>query len=76
MADWYRGHLRQQVSALMEKWQPVIGKEVSGWRIQKMKTKWGSCNISEKRILLNLELAKKIPRMLGIHSCSRAGASA
>lgn len=64
MADWYRGHLRQQVPALLEKWQPVIGKEVSGWRIQKMKTKWGSCNISEKRILLNLELAKKSPECL------------
>ncbi|GLU29624.1 SprT family zinc-dependent metalloprotease [Brucella sp. NBRC 12950] len=64
MSDWYRGHLRQQVSALLEKWQPVIGKEVNGWRIQKMKTKWGSCSISEKRILLNLELAKKSPECL------------
>ncbi|MBC8716801.1 SprT family zinc-dependent metalloprotease [Ochrobactrum sp. Marseille-Q0166] len=64
MADWFRGHLRQQVPALLEKWQPVIGREVNGWRIQKMKTKWGSCNISEKRILLNLELAKKSPECL------------
>ena len=64
MADWYRRHLRQQVPALLEKWQPVIGKEVSGWRIQKMKTKWGSCNISSKRILMNLELAKKHPECL------------
>ena len=27
--------------------------------MKKMKTKWGSCNIREKKIWLNLELAKK-----------------
>jgi predicted metal-dependent hydrolase len=64
MADWYRGHLRQQVPALLEKWQPVIGKEASSWRVQRMKTKWGSCSISSKRILINLELAKKPPECL------------
>ncbi|MBY3513729.1 M48 family metallopeptidase [Rhizobium laguerreae] len=64
MADWYRDHLRQHVPALLERWQPVIGKEVSGWRIQKMKTRWGSCNIASKRILVNLELAKKPPECL------------
>ncbi|NGO62475.1 M48 family metallopeptidase [Rhizobium daejeonense] len=64
MADWYRCHLREQVPALLDKWQPVIGKEASGWRIQKMKTRWGSCNIASKRILVNLELAKKPPECL------------
>ncbi|MCF7647437.1 M48 family metallopeptidase [Bacillus subtilis] len=49
---------------LLKKWQPIVGKEVNGWRIQKMKTKWGSCNTSTKRILLNLELAKKPPECL------------
>jgi predicted metal-dependent hydrolase len=29
-----------------------------------MKTKWGSCNISDKRIWLNLVLAKKPPECL------------
>jgi predicted metal-dependent hydrolase len=27
--------------------------------VKKMKTKWGTCNITAKRIWLNLELAKK-----------------
>ena len=49
---------------LLNKWQPIVGKEVSDWRVQKMKTKWGSCNISERRILINLELAKKSPECL------------
>lgn len=64
VADWYRTHLKQQVPILLKKWQPIVGKEINGWRIQKMKTKWGSCNISTKRILLNLELAKKPPECL------------
>ncbi len=29
-----------------------------------MKTKWGSCNIDQRRIWLNLELAKKPPECL------------
>lgn len=33
--------------------------------VKKMKTKWGSCNIGSKRILLNSELAKKPPECLG-----------
>lgn len=62
--SWYRERLKEVVPALLEKWQPVVGKRVSGWRVQKMKTKWGSCNIEAKRILLNLELAKKSPECL------------
>jgi len=29
-----------------------------------MKTRWGSCNIEQRRIWLNLELAKKPPEFL------------
>jgi predicted metal-dependent hydrolase len=44
---------------LIEKWQKVIGVQAHDWGIKQMKTKWGACNIAEKRIWLNLELAKK-----------------
>ncbi len=64
MNNWYREHLKQTVPELLEKWQPIVGKQVDAWRIQKMKTKWGSCNIENKRILINLELAKKSPECL------------
>ncbi|MBX2858056.1 MAG: M48 family metallopeptidase [Cellvibrionaceae bacterium] len=56
---YYRNELREKIPALLEKWQPVVGKSVNEWRIRKMKTRWGSCNISCRRIWLNLELAKK-----------------
>lgn len=64
VTDWYRAQLKEKIPKLLEKWQPIVGKQVSDWRVKKMKTKWGSCNISEKRIWINLELAKKFPECL------------
>lgn len=57
--DWYRSQLKEQVPYLLEKWEYVIGVELNDWGIKKMKTRWGSCNQRDKRIWLNLELAKK-----------------
>lgn len=56
---WYRRHLRGLITPLLDKWQPVLGVEVAGWGVKKMKTRWGSCNSEARRIWLNLELAKK-----------------
>lgn len=56
---WYREELKKAIPELLEKWQPIVGKEARDWGIRKMKTKWGSCNIEQRRIWLNLELAKK-----------------
>lgn len=59
LTEWYRGQLKQMIPPLIEKWQPVIGVEVNDWGVKKMKTRWGTCNISAQRIWLNLELIKK-----------------
>lgn len=56
---YYRNQMREQIPPMLEKWQPIVGKSVLEWRIRKMKTRWGSCNITCRRIWLNLELAKK-----------------
>lgn len=58
---WYRERMREQIPALLEKWQPRIGADVAEVRIKKMKTRWGSCNATARRLWLNLELAKKPP---------------
>lgn len=58
---WYRERLRELIPPLMAKWEPKIGVTVAEVRIKKMKTRWGSCNPSARRIWLNLELAKKPP---------------
>lgn len=57
--SWYRAQLKDIVLGLINKWQRILGVQVVAWSVRKMKTKWGSCNTSSDRILLNLELAKK-----------------
>jgi len=57
--EWYRVELKKLIPDLITKWEPVVCKKVTKWSIKKMKTRWGSCNLSKKRIWLNLELAKK-----------------
>jgi predicted metal-dependent hydrolase len=56
---WYRERLRELVPPLLTTWQGILDVEVADWRIRRMKTKWGSCNVAARRIWLNLELAKK-----------------
>ena len=56
---FYRGELEKLIPELIKKWQDKVGVEVNEVKIKKMKTKWGTCNSKDKRIWLNLELAKK-----------------
>jgi predicted metal-dependent hydrolase len=62
--SWYRQQLKGVIPELLEKWQPITGKWVNSWGVKRMKTRWGSCNITEARIWLNLELARKPPECL------------
>jgi len=59
VAKWYRAQLRQAVPLLIAKWEPLIGVQVEQFFVQRMKTKWGSCNSSAHSIRLNTDLAKK-----------------
>ncbi len=59
MNDWYRLQMKSVVPSLVEKWERRIGVKVNECNVKIMKTKWGTCNISDKRIWLNLELAKR-----------------
>lgn len=59
MEEWYRNELKALVPKLIGKWEEVIGVQSNEFGIKKMRTKWGTCNTSAKRIWLNLELAKK-----------------
>ena len=59
MLKWYRQQLKEKIPSLIAHWEKLIGIHVADWRLRKMKTKWGTCNIEANRIWLNLELAKK-----------------
>jgi hypothetical protein len=62
--EWYRDQIKARMPDLIARWEPVIGEKVSDWGVKKMKTKWGSCTIEDRRIWVNLELAKKPPECL------------
>jgi predicted metal-dependent hydrolase len=62
--EWYRQQLKERIPALLAHWQKRMGVVVKDWGVKKMKTRWGSCNAADKRIWLNLELAKKPPECL------------
>jgi predicted metal-dependent hydrolase len=62
--EWYREQLKKAVLLLIAKWQPLMGVTVNRVFVQRMKTKWGSCNPAARHIRLNTELAKKPPECL------------
>ena len=57
--DWHKSLLHEVVPALIEKWQRKLKVKITGYFLQRMKTKWGSCNHRAGNIRLNTELAKK-----------------
>lgn len=61
---WYRARLRELARPLLERWEATLGVHASMWGIKRMKTKWGACNPTSKRVWLNLELVKKPPACL------------
>ncbi|MBP3578157.1 MAG: M48 family metallopeptidase [Lachnospiraceae bacterium] len=64
LEEFYRRELKAVVPHLLEKYVPIVGKVPTEWRIRSMKTKWGTCNVRDKRIWLALNLAKKHPKCL------------
>lgn len=63
MHDWHKALLHEAVPPLIKKWESKLGVSVSDYHLQRMKTKWGSCNRRAGSIRLNTELVKK-PRDL------------
>lgn len=63
MHEWHKALLHQVVPRLIRKWESRLGVQVAAYFLQRMKTKWGSCNPAARHIRLNTELVKK-PRAL------------
>lgn len=62
--EWYRKELKSLIPEYIDKWEGIMGVKVEDWCVKLMKTRWGTCNVIDKRIWINLELAKKNPRCL------------
>ncbi len=57
--EWHKSLLHEVVPSLISKWEPKLKVKVAGYFLQRMKTKWGSCNHQAGHIRLNTELVKK-----------------
>lgn len=54
----YRKELLKQIEIIRKEIEKTTGLFPQEIRIKNMKTRWGSCNTKEKRIWINLQLAK------------------
>jgi len=59
MHQWHKSLLHEFVPHLIRKWERRLRIQVAGYFLQRMKTKWGSCNHRKQTIRLNTELVKK-----------------
>ncbi len=57
--EWYLIKAEIHFQKAIEKYQPIVKKEIEYIRIREMKTRWGSCNPVKGYINLNSELIKK-----------------
>jgi len=59
VAQWYRDQIKAALPELLSTWEPRLGVRSEHAFVQKMRTKWGSCNPAARNIRLNTDLAKK-----------------
>ncbi|MGE0864015.1 MAG: M48 family metallopeptidase [Vicinamibacterales bacterium] len=59
MHEWHKSLLHAAIPPLIRKWEGRLRRKVAAYHLQRMKTRWGSCNASARNIRLNTELVKK-----------------
>lgn len=57
--EWYRQELKKVLPTMVQECEKKTGISANEFRIKNMKTRWGTCNVHEGRIWINLQLAKK-----------------
>ncbi len=57
--EWHKSLLHEFIPPVIRKWEKRLDVDVTAYFLQRMKTKWGSCNHSAGNIRLNTELVKK-----------------
>lgn len=59
LKEWYRQKLKDVLPPLVARWTKRIGVELPDFDVLEMPQRWGSCSQSKKKLIFNLELAKK-----------------
>lgn len=57
--EWHKSLLHEVIPTLIKRWEKKLNVSVAEYFLQRMKTKWGSCNHGVGHIRLNTELVKK-----------------
>lgn len=59
MHAWHKTLMHATAPELIKHWEARLGVKLNNYFLQRMKTRWGSCNARAKNIRLNTELVKK-----------------
>jgi predicted metal-dependent hydrolase len=57
--EWYRERLKEEITRTLPKWETATGLKCDSWHTKRMTSKWGTCNITRRKIWINLQLAQK-----------------
>ena len=61
---WLRERLREALEPLLAAWAGRLGLYLPGYRIRRMKSRWGSCSSRTQTLAFNLELVRRPPACL------------
>ena len=60
--EWYRQEMKRVLETQIARCEKKTGICARGYKIRNMRTRWGTCNVDEGIITLNLQLVKKPPQ--------------
>lgn len=63
--ELYRTEMTRALPEVIERMEPLVGAHASGWQVQVMKSRWGSCTPKTGRIRINARLAAYPPECIG-----------
>ena len=55
--EFMREDLSRRIERLLPEWEERTGLRADLWHIKDMETRWGTCNVKDKRLWFNLKLA-------------------
>ncbi|MEY2343231.1 M48 family metallopeptidase [Acidithiobacillus sp. IBUN Pt1247-S3] len=56
---WQRRELQRLLPDLISRWEKKLGVQVADWGIRRMRTRWGTCNTTARRLWFRLALIEE-----------------
>lgn len=56
---FYISCIGQMIEVYLAKWQPKLNLYAHSWKLARLKSKWGRCNITTKELLFNVSLVHR-----------------